>query len=234
MLCYFDKENKPVIFQSTEKKIMDFDKVNNRFFIQERYNKGMGGVDLVDRFIRENSCKRATLRWPLIVFYNIVDICCYNAFKICSSKFETYKNFLIKLSCQLCYKYQLKRATKKPILFDKLIKLNILSIEDYTKLFTHNSLSENKVEVFQPKVLVNKYFDPNNQYQKSKSAHIFYQTKKTDCIVCLHHNFIDPKRTSNGCSICHCPSCPEHTGLICLDCLNYFIYLRSNEKSEEK
>jgi len=38
------------------------------------YNETKAGVDTMDQMTRTYSCKRKTRRWPLVVFYNIVDI----------------------------------------------------------------------------------------------------------------------------------------------------------------
>ncbi|XP_049441552.1 piggyBac transposable element-derived protein 4-like [Epinephelus fuscoguttatus] len=44
------------------------------------YNKNKGGVDNLDKVTAVYSCKRMTARWPLVVFYNILDVTAYNSF----------------------------------------------------------------------------------------------------------------------------------------------------------
>ncbi|KAI4797378.1 hypothetical protein KUCAC02_025107 [Chaenocephalus aceratus] len=46
------------------------------------YNRNKGGVDNLDKVIGAYSCRRMTARWPLVVFHNILDVSCYNAFVV--------------------------------------------------------------------------------------------------------------------------------------------------------
>lgn len=46
------------------------------------YNASKGGVDNLDKLVSGYSCKRRTLCWPLVIFFNILDISAYNAFVI--------------------------------------------------------------------------------------------------------------------------------------------------------
>ena len=38
------------------------------------YNQTKGGVDRLDQLLSAYTCKRKTNRWPLALFYNILDI----------------------------------------------------------------------------------------------------------------------------------------------------------------
>jgi len=44
------------------------------------YNSTKSGVDILDKLVRTYSCKRATARWTVAFFFNLVDIAAYNAF----------------------------------------------------------------------------------------------------------------------------------------------------------
>ena len=44
------------------------------------YNKNKGGVDNLDKLSATYTCQRMTRRWPMVVFYNILDVSAYNAF----------------------------------------------------------------------------------------------------------------------------------------------------------
>ena len=46
------------------------------------YNATKGGVDNLDKLVTAYSCKRKTLRWPLVIFFDMLDISAYNAFVI--------------------------------------------------------------------------------------------------------------------------------------------------------
>ena len=42
-------------------------------------NSAKGTVDTVDQLVRSYSTKRTTLRWPMAIFYNMVDVSALNA-----------------------------------------------------------------------------------------------------------------------------------------------------------
>ena len=48
--------------------------------IVEFYNKTKAGVEALDQKVRHYTTYRKTSRWPLVVFYNILDLLAYNAF----------------------------------------------------------------------------------------------------------------------------------------------------------
>lgn len=69
------------------------------------YNSTKGGVDTADEMLRGYSTKSATRRWPLAVFFNLIDIVALNTFVICSDSGITRKrrrDFLISLGEELC------------------------------------------------------------------------------------------------------------------------------------
>ena len=44
------------------------------------YNATKGGVDTMDQMVRWFTTKRKTRRWPMVIFYNMLDISALNAF----------------------------------------------------------------------------------------------------------------------------------------------------------
>ncbi len=46
------------------------------------YNKNKGGVDNLDKLTATYTCQRMTRRWPIVVFYSILDVSAYNAFML--------------------------------------------------------------------------------------------------------------------------------------------------------
>ncbi len=44
------------------------------------YNKNKRGVDNLDKLTATYTCQRMTRRWPMVVFYNMLDVSAYNAF----------------------------------------------------------------------------------------------------------------------------------------------------------
>lgn len=46
------------------------------------YNATKAGLDNMDKLVTAYSCKRRTLRWPLVIFFDMFDNSAYNAFVI--------------------------------------------------------------------------------------------------------------------------------------------------------
>ena len=44
------------------------------------YNSTKSGVDILDRMVRTYTCKRMTRRWPVALFYNMIDVSAVNAY----------------------------------------------------------------------------------------------------------------------------------------------------------
>lgn len=68
------------------------------------YNKTKVGVDVLDQMARRYSVKAPTGRWPVAVFYNILDLAAVNAhilFKKCTYEQVSRRNFIMRLAIEL-------------------------------------------------------------------------------------------------------------------------------------
>ena len=68
------------------------------------HNQRKGDVDMFDENLEKFSCRRKTVRWPLLFFYNMVDAAANNAnilMKKCGRCSKSKKYFLKNLSFQL-------------------------------------------------------------------------------------------------------------------------------------
>ena len=63
----------------------------------EFYNKTKCGVEVADQMARQYSVKAGTRRWPVAVFYNILDLAGINAFVL--YKNEQVTRFQDEISC---------------------------------------------------------------------------------------------------------------------------------------
>ncbi|KAJ8372706.1 hypothetical protein AAFF_G00277750 [Aldrovandia affinis] len=82
-VSYCPKKRKNVILMSTlHKKAAVSRRRNKKPDIILDYNRNKGGVDNLDKVTGTYTCKRMTARWPLAVFYNILDVSAYNAFVV--------------------------------------------------------------------------------------------------------------------------------------------------------
>lgn len=98
LVSYCPEKNKNVLLMSTLHRDATVrarqDKKPNAILY---YNRTKGGVDNLDKFTGTYSCKRMTARWPMVVFFNIIDVSAYNAFVV----------WWIKAGNGKCYKRQL-------------------------------------------------------------------------------------------------------------------------------
>lgn len=81
LVSYVPKKNKSVTLLSTmhhEAKVSE-DKERKPEIILY-YNQTKGGVDTTDKLAATYSCKRGTRRWPVCLFYNMIDLAAINAF----------------------------------------------------------------------------------------------------------------------------------------------------------
>ncbi|XP_047534335.1 piggyBac transposable element-derived protein 1-like [Vanessa atalanta] len=89
------------------------------------YNKTKSGVDNMDKLLAEYTVKRRTNRWPLALFYNIIDIAALAAYIIYMehnpqlTSSDRRRKFLKSLSLQLCSK-NIEERSKNCIVTSKL------------------------------------------------------------------------------------------------------------------
>ena len=82
IVSYVPKKGKVVNLISsshTEKKINED---SGKPEMIHDYNRLKGGVDTLDQLVRNYSCQRRTRRWPMALFYNMVDMAAYNSMVI--------------------------------------------------------------------------------------------------------------------------------------------------------
>lgn len=78
-----EKPTKVLLFLSTQHSDDAISGENkNKSDINLFYNETKGGVDTVDQMARKYTCKRSTRRWPLSVFFTLLDIAAINAYSL--------------------------------------------------------------------------------------------------------------------------------------------------------
>lgn len=66
------------------------DEESGKHAIVAHYNITKGGVDMIDEKCSKSICRRRTQRWPMAIFFRILDISCANSYII----HQSYKNNL--------------------------------------------------------------------------------------------------------------------------------------------
>ncbi|XP_070694391.1 piggyBac transposable element-derived protein 4-like [Pempheris klunzingeri] len=81
LVSYVPKRGKNVILLSTKHRAPEIDRGEKKKpKIILDYNSCKGGVDTMDTMIATYSCRRRTRRWPLALFFNMLDISGINAY----------------------------------------------------------------------------------------------------------------------------------------------------------
>ncbi|XP_039633663.1 piggyBac transposable element-derived protein 4-like [Perca fluviatilis] len=85
LVSYRPKKQRNVLLMSTlHRDAAVSSRDDKRPKIIEDYNRNKGGVDNLDKVTSVYTCKRMTTRWPLVVFYNMLDVSAYNSFVLWS------------------------------------------------------------------------------------------------------------------------------------------------------
>lgn len=108
MLICTKKKNKAVNVLSTLHYTCGVDEQSEKrkpFAILD-YNANKSGVDTMDQMLGTYTCKRSTKRWPLAMFYNMVDVAALAAFTIYNEmkpirRSDRRRSFLLLLTKQL-------------------------------------------------------------------------------------------------------------------------------------
>nr|XP_023677336.1 piggyBac transposable element-derived protein 4-like [Paramormyrops kingsleyae] len=92
VVSYLAKKNKNVLLMSTAHREARIScRADGKPQIILEYNKTKGGVDTLDMCTAKYSCQRRTCRWPVAIFFNMIDIAAYNAFVIWGELNPTWK-----------------------------------------------------------------------------------------------------------------------------------------------
>ncbi|XP_051982284.1 piggyBac transposable element-derived protein 4-like [Xyrauchen texanus] len=85
VVSYCPKKGKNVLLMSTmHKDAVLSTREDRKPQMVLDYNETKGGVDNLDKVTATYSCRRMTARWPLVIFFNIIDVSAYNAFVLWS------------------------------------------------------------------------------------------------------------------------------------------------------
>lgn len=82
MVSYKPKKNKVVLLLSTTHETPSINPRSKKPEIIECYNATKGAVDSLDQICNNMSCSRKTRRWPLCIFYGMINIMLVNSYVI--------------------------------------------------------------------------------------------------------------------------------------------------------
>lgn len=190
---YVPKKNKNVLLMST----MHHDQtISNRPDKKPKiildYNACKGAVDTLDQLLNTYTCKRKTNRWPMIVFYNMLDCSAYNAFILWTS---------------INYEWNEGKLTKRRIFLEELGKQLISTYIQTRQHMPRNEESRKTVEKIQGKGKSKSSSTPNPDYQVSN--------KRARCKFCPSSY---DNKTNILCKNCKKHICKLHVSYYCPNC----------------
>lgn len=104
MVSYKPKPNKLVVLLSSMHLTSSVNESTYKPEIIHCYNSTKGAVDTFDQMCANMSCNHKTKRWPMCVFYNLVNMACINSYILYSHNVISYggkplsrKMFIIEL-----------------------------------------------------------------------------------------------------------------------------------------
>ena len=159
------------------------------------YNDTKGGVDRMDQIVQTYSCKRKTKRWPMTLFFNIIDVGTIAAFVVWTTKNVHWNErkchrrrlFLMELGYDLLQSH-LDRRVHLPEALQKNVRLALQAIG----ITVTTSQSNTVLEV----------------------------TVKKLCQVCPRER---DRKVITHCASCDVPCCPDHHKVICTTCSETFL-----------
>lgn len=191
---YVPKKNKAVILLSS---MHDDDHIgeSGKPEMIEFYNKTKGGVDVMDQLLGEYSCQRMRKRWPLSLFFNMIDLTALAAYII---YYENNPNIRCTNSKRKRFLRQLAKELSMPIIEER-------------------SVNQQVMRNFNTKIAVASFISTALQgsadNRPSTSAAAGAKPKKQQvgsCFLCYIHDQ-HRRRTRNMCRICQRPICIQHS-----------------------
>lgn len=195
MVSYVPKKNNAVLLLSTEhsddKTAKEIE--NYKPDIILHYNKTKGAVDTSDKLAKEYTTQRKTNRWPMAMFYHLLDIGGINAYKLWMEKYPNWGNG--RLDSRRFFLLDLGQ---------ELGKANIT--RRYKTCKSLNSNIKRNMEIVVPDLLAYEAQTPSTTNQIAR-CHICERKKDRKC--------------RNKCSKCDKCVCKEHSTLqyTCNNCL---------------
>ncbi|ROI16365.1 hypothetical protein DPX16_6385 [Anabarilius grahami] len=118
---YAPKRKKTVYILSSMHSVIQTDNTTKRKpNTVTLYNTTKCGVDVMDQMVQEYTVRTGTRRWPVAVFYNMIDMAALNAhvlYQACIGRQERQVDFLVELARELANSHMCaKKARKEQLL----------------------------------------------------------------------------------------------------------------------
>ena len=205
MASYVPKKNKAVIMLSTEHYTAEVsndpdDKEKPKMILE--YNRSKCGVDIVDKKVKEYTVRRATRRWTMALFFNLIDLANINSHVIWNQNQireakEERKDFMKQLTLELVGEHAKRRSLNSKLQTDLLQSVKALAI-----ISSQSSLSGSSSQVT----------------ASTSSSTIDEPSPVAASGRCGKCGSSKRSRTAMKCCKCNAFVCSTHRYNICLDC----------------
>lgn len=243
LVSYTSNTNKNVLLLSTAHATENVNESTGKPLIIHDYNEHKGGVDTFDKMLRAYTCKRRCSRWPMLMFFNMIDVAGLAAFRLIELSNPTWKGrdkrkkFLKALAFELAQN-QLEKRSKTPNLRRSTkIAMNLIGFQP-----KYSPVKPRQM----PKVQVdNRTF--SHSVSLSFSLPIFFflswlcifhsQVKNPNrrCEECKKDRRTKDNKTTAVCDLCLKPTCSLHYVRSCESCyLTKFMDPDTHEESGEE
>uniref|UniRef100_A0A8C5DVD5 PiggyBac transposable element-derived protein domain-containing protein n=10 Tax=Gouania willdenowi TaxID=441366 RepID=A0A8C5DVD5_GOUWI len=120
LTVYAPKRKKTVYILSSMHSVVETEEtIKRKPNTITQYNTTKCGVDVMDQMVREYSVRTGTRRWPVAVFYNMIDMAALNAhllYQACTGVQERRVDFLVQLARELANSHvSEKKALKEQL-----------------------------------------------------------------------------------------------------------------------
>ncbi|CAK1579699.1 unnamed protein product [Parnassius mnemosyne] len=180
MLSFVPKQNKSVLVLSSMHHSPTIDPQKQKPEIIIFYNSTKGGVDTLDQKCAIYSTSRRTQRWPMAVFYRMLDVSAANAYIISSMNQSQRKvprlNFMKQLAEDLITPHLRRRANQFGLQRELQNAIRrVLKIDEEPR--TSSANSSDKLET-------RKTCSTCDPKKKRKTFHLCFQCKNPICVEC--------------------------------------------------
>ncbi|XP_057662243.1 piggyBac transposable element-derived protein 4-like [Diorhabda carinulata] len=137
IVSYKPKANKLVTLISTMHHGASLRETSCKPEMIHTYNETKGAVDTFDQMCQNMNCGRKTRRWPLCIFFNMVNLACINSYVVYAHNFYRQNNNNEKPLTRVEFMLQLHELRAKPW---QLLRLTIPTISNELRLVIRQTL----------------------------------------------------------------------------------------------
>ncbi|XP_054729254.1 piggyBac transposable element-derived protein 4-like [Anastrepha obliqua] len=180
LVSYVPKQNKSVLVLSSMHHMPTIDPQKQKPEMITFYNSTKGGVDTLDQKCAIYSTSRRTQRWPMAVFYRMLDVSAANSYIISNMNQAQRKvprlNFMKQLAKELIEPHLRRRVNQFGLQRDLQNAIRrVLKIDEEPRSFSAGS--SDKLET-------RKTCSTCDPKKKRKTFHLCFQCKNPICVEC--------------------------------------------------